>query len=131
MRLGPGRLLIIFVLAALAWFYRGHLSDAWQDAKGAGTRLSTWMELGEYAEGLRSWLRDESVPENFSAWIDRRFDEDFVDGGTRRASVDRYGMPYRLDAPRRGGPIILRSCGPDQRCNNDDDITVEVDVDGR
>jgi len=121
MRLGPGKLLILLVLGGLAWFNRGLLSETWRDVQGAGTGLSTWMELNEYAEGLRSWLRDEPVPENFPAWIDRRFNEDFVDGGTRPASVDRYGMPYRLDA-RRGGPVTLRSCGPDRRCDTDGDI---------
>lgn len=131
MRLGPGKLMIILVLAGLAWFNRDLLSETWQDVRGAGTRLSTWMELNEYAEGLSSWLRDEPVPDNFPAWIDRRFNDDFVDGGTRPPSVDRYGMPYRLEAPRGPGPITLRSCGPDQRCNNEDDITVEVEVEGR
>ncbi len=118
----PGKLVTIGVLVLVGWQYGGSVSERLELAGHIGSIVRTYLEMSSYKGALRTVIEDDGrPPRNLSGWLDQRYG--LRDG--RRASVDYFGTAYMVFRGE-GREYLLRSCGPDQACRNDDDLVVSI-----
>jgi hypothetical protein len=88
------------------------LVRSWRDAETQHEMSAIGAALeAEYAT-MRRYPRPDDLPEFIRQWLPATKGRD--------PSLDRWGSPFRLEL--EGASYVLRSCGPDLTCGNEDDL---------
>ena len=116
------KLVTLGVVGALVWENQAAISNRVEPLREAVPRVRSYMEMRSYSGELEIHIERNGAPPNeIGEWIDSRYPPK----GDRTASVDLFGHPYRVDRDRTHG-WVLRSCGPDSICLNDDDLLLPL-----
>ena len=116
--MSTGRLVAFAVVILLGWQQQASIAAHLGPLENAVPRVRSFLEMRRYVAELEPVLEEEGrPPEDLAAWLDDRF----LPEGGRPASIDPFGLPYRVDRDRSLG-WVLRSCGPDGACLTEDDL---------
>jgi hypothetical protein len=117
------KLITLAILGALAWQHQALLRDKVDLVRQVPELTNTYVEMRSYRIQLMRHMNDNDgrPPGNVQDWLRRHFENP----AKADPALDHFGTPYRLETRRSEGPA-LRSCGPDGRCGNADDLLVPL-----
>jgi hypothetical protein len=113
-----GHLVALVVIGALAWQHAELVARQLGLARELLPVLRTRMEMTTYRQRLSEELPASGLresPAGLRTWLDSSFR-----GSAKEPGVDYFGTPYRLEIA--GESRRIRSCGPDRRCDTNDDL---------